>query len=58
MNALGQRFGVTQDRDLWWRVTRNGRVIRSRRGAWNLYMTKAGALSAVRAMTRRLTVKL
>lgn len=54
MNALGLRLSVKQDRDCWWRVAINGRVLHSRRGRWNLYTTKAGALSAMRAILRDL----
>lgn len=40
-------FSVAQDRDLWWRVTDDGRMLPA------IYRTKAAALSAMRARIAR-----
>lgn len=45
-------LSVICDRDLWWRVARNGRAIRSTRAWWNLYRTRTAALAKLRAILR------
>ena len=49
LNAPRNELTVTRDRDGWWRIAKDGRIIRPRKGHWNLYRTKAGAVSGLRA---------
>lgn len=45
-------ISIKRDRDGWWRVTRNGRILPARKSWWNLYRTKAGARAKARAILR------
>lgn len=45
-------YGIKLDRDHWWRVTKNGRIVRSCTGEWNLFNTPEEALEMKRKLER------
>ncbi len=45
-------YGVKQDRDLWWRVTKNGRVIPFSKRWDNIYMHHQTAYAVARQMNK------
>lgn len=50
---MKNKYIIRQDKDGWYRICKNGRAIRSRKGNWNLYINILAAQNGLRRIQKK-----